>query len=106
MQSSERWVILRNGEFHLARKEGDTWLTTDRSWPSFSTAKRAAEDIGQSISFQGAEVAEKDLHFFLNFGGGGHTWYGCSTLCGNTSRSLYKALRARPGYVCVACICP
>ena len=75
MQSSERWVILRNGEFHLARKKGDTWLTTKRSWPSLSTAKRAAEDIGQSISFQGAEVAEKDLHFFLNFGGGGHTWY-------------------------------
>lgn len=53
MQSSERWVILRNGEFHLARKEGDTWLTTDRFWPSLSTAKRAAEDIGQSISFRG-----------------------------------------------------
>lgn len=101
----DRHVILRNGEFHLARREGGKWLATDRAWPSVSAAKRAAEDIGQSISFRGGEVEEKDLHFFLNNGGHGHIWFGRSTLCGNTAdANRSRAVTARPLYLCAACV--
>lgn len=105
MASTERMVMLRNGVFRLARKEGDCWVCTDRSWPGLVAAKRAADDEGLSLSFRGTDVDEGDLLFYVVTSGKGHVWYGKSTVCGNESDVAFsKAHSERPKFLCTACV--
>ena len=105
MAIPDRMVMLRNGVFRLARKDGDKWACTDCSWPGLAAAKRAADDEGISLSFRSVDVDEKDLLFYVVSAQKGHVWYGRSTVCGNESDVAYsKAYSERPRFLCTACI--
>lgn len=105
MTESDRFVIFREDELRLAKKEADRWTATDRVFPSLWAAKRSADDAGLSLSFRNTDVDEKDRLFYVVAAGKGHIWHGRSILCKNETDIMHAKVTAeRPRFLCTSCI--